>query len=51
MPDKKPKKKLEESGKKKGFIGRKLEEYIYDYLRKKGWKPKKEHKKLAKPGK
>jgi len=50
MP-KKLEKELRKTGLKKGLSGKRLNAYIYGGLRKTGWAPKKEHKKLAKPGK
>lgn len=40
--------KLKRSGKKKGFIGKKLGAYVYRTMRKLGWKPNREKKSKAK---
>ena len=40
--------KLKRSGKKKGFVGKKLDKYVYGGLRKLGWKPKREKKSKSK---
>ena len=37
--------RLKRSGKKKGFVGRRLDKYVYGTMRKLGWKPKREKKK------
>ena len=55
MPEK-VEKKLREQGKKKGFVKKKLDDYIYGAMRKMGWpfpkgKKKKRHKEVARPGK
>jgi len=47
MPEK-VKAKLKRSGKKKGFVGKKLDKYVYGGLRKLGWKPKREKKSKSK---
>ena len=49
MP-KKLEKELRRRGRKKGFRGKRLNAYIYGGLRATGWRPKREHKQLAKPG-
>ena len=36
--------KLKRSGKKKGFVGKKLDKYVYGTLRRIGLKPKREKK-------
>lgn len=47
MP-KKLEQKLRRSGKKKGFIGKRLKKYVYGGLRAMGWKPKHEKKSKTK---
>ena len=37
--------KLKRSGRKKGFIGKRLDRYVYGTMRKLGWKPSREKKK------
>ena len=36
--------KLKRSGKKKGFVGKKLDKYVFGTLRRIVWKPKREKK-------
>jgi len=40
--------KLKRSGRKKGFVGKRLRRYIYGGLRRMGWKPSREKKSKAK---
>jgi len=40
--------KLKRSGRKKGFIGKRLDKYIYGTMRKLGWTPGREKKKKTK---
>ena len=47
MP-KKLEQRLRRSGRKKGFIGKRLDKYVYGTLRKLGWKPKREKKSKTK---
>ena len=49
MP-KKLERKLRRQGLARGLSGKRLSAYIYGTLRKTGWVPKKERRRLAKPG-
>jgi len=40
--------RLKRSGKKKGFIGERLDKYVFGTMRKLGWKPRREKKSKSK---
>jgi len=40
--------KLKRSGRKKGFVGKLLDKYVYGRLRKTGWKPSNQKKSKTK---